>query len=70
MKPIDHVMAHFGLYFMNEITRRKVVYFLNENYPEATWEVEFFKDNVNQKIVINPVFKNPKDETFYRLMWS
>ena len=72
MKPIDHVMENFGLYFMDEMTRRKVAHFLNENYPEAMWEVEYLKDHndMNQKIVISPVFKNPKDETFLLLKWS
>ena len=42
--------------------------YLAKTYPEATWTVEI--DFSRNCMMVTPTFKNPADETFYRLKWS
>jgi hypothetical protein len=66
-KILEELMDKFSVEISAKSTTR-VERYLAKTYPEATWTVEIdFKENC---MIVTPTFKNPADETFYRLKWS
>jgi hypothetical protein len=47
----------------------KIKAFLDENFPEADWDVRKEWGGYGT-IQVTPIFRSKEDETFYRIKWS
>lgn len=69
MRVVEEILNLYRYEFIDEITRHSIQIHLNRCYPEAEWIVEVRLDTL-AGIVATPKFKNPAEETFYKLKWS
>lgn len=66
MEPVRKLQDVFLGEVLNEHTQRRAASWLNENYPEAAWEVRLVRHGIH----VSVTFKTPKEETFYTLLWA
>jgi len=66
MKPIDEAWEKFAHDYETPDICKAIEDWLNEHYPEVEWTVE----SDGSKTIVTAVFKNPSEETFYRLKWT
>lgn len=66
MYPIDVLLKKFDYDLINHNTCKEMGYWLNVNFPEATWTVTLSNSGSLQ---VTPVFRSAQQRTMCLLKW-